>query len=190
MSRNKVVIIVLILIASLYVATVLMGFRFNVESGEEPSRDQVKNSWVSHLGDPLSIVYPNLLRCNRQPVDEVFVLTAEKQECDVELPGSDKGVLAATLEVLDPGVAVYERSDAAARHPECRSDAQLVGGRKLKVSYLPEGETHRTPACWLARGQTTPVRMVVLRDGGVLTLRCEGCGPGPSVRLRLQGELR
>lgn len=199
MNRNKVVIVVLVLIVALYLASLIMGVRFNVGTNAVPAGDEVKDSWVHYLSAPLSLLAPNLLRCNRQPVDETFTLTEAENQCDVKIPeynteNSDNRsrVLRATLEVLDPAVSVYERSDAAARSPECRSDAQLKERLMLKVAYLPKGGTHREPACWLARNQSAPVKLIILRDGGVLKLSCEGCGQAMnrSIRLRLKGSFQ
>jgi hypothetical protein len=191
MSRNKLVIVVLVLIAALYVVSLAMGFRFNVDSRSPPDRDEVKDSWVKYLRDPLSIFAPNLLRCNDQPVDEHFILSQRRNRCEVEVPGrGDGGMMTATLQVLTQGVTVYERSDAPGRNPDCRSDAQLKPGIGLKVEYLPDGKTPRTPVCWLDRGEADSVGFVVLSDGGRLTLTCEGCGvrTDSTVRLRFEGE--
>jgi len=191
MSRNKVVVVVLVLVAALYVVSLAVGFRFNVDTQGRPDREEVQNSWVSYLRDPLSIFAPNLLRCNDQPVDEDFVLTQRNNRCEVDVPGrGDSGMMTATLMVLSQGVVVYERSDSPTRNPDCRSEAQLEPGLRLKVEYLPEGKTPRTPVCWLDRSKAESVGFVVLRDGGQLTLTCEGCGAGPDrlMRLRLEGE--
>lgn len=189
MSRNRVVIVVLALIAVLYVISLGLGFRLNVESPSLPSRSEVKESWVSLLGDPLSIFAPpNLLKCNGQAVGEPFELTHRESECKVKVPGpGSERTEKAKLQVLTKGVAVYERSNSASATPECKTEAELKGALRVKWEYLPDGRERRTPPCWRERKAGELMEIKVTGDGGTLTLACEGCrGRDPRfVRLRL-----
>jgi hypothetical protein len=102
--------------------------------------------------------------------------------------------------VIGGGATIYIRAQFNEKHfspqdrdPDCFLDGTVPPGLKLKVEYEPgekqEGDTWR---CWLRKGPDETAELVAMKDGGTLTLTCEGCcdrcDPGGPKALRLSLE--
>ena len=185
MSRNKVVVMILLFFAGLHLLSLAIGLHYNIESEGQPSRDEIKNSWVSYLQNPLLCFTPNLLRCNDQPVDEIFSLTEHKNQCEIEIPGSKKGIVLAKLNILQQGVEVYVRSNSSKLPSNCMSNSQFKPGLILKYDYSHEGNSRAEQDCWIVQDNKESIIQVVLRDGGNLILTCDGCSKDSEKQIQL-----
>jgi hypothetical protein len=198
MQRNTtIVIVVLAAIGLLF----LMGVGTVVLRGDgEGSRqraasDQAQGGWVAGLGGLVAPFGPKLdvetLQCGPQKLSRPFRLDGDRPACSVVIgPSASERPRRAVLSVEPVDASVYVLSEGEPppdSDPACRpADSSLPGRLVLKVEYAPRGEEPLERPCWLrvrpterrtgaGVTQRLEVGFAVLKEGGTVSLTCEGC---------------
>jgi hypothetical protein len=185
---KRVFIVVLVVFALLYLAALAVGFHMNARkapSGVSATADNWvagATGWLFGFGPRLDL---SRLSCDGQPADRGITLTQAKTSCVMHIPavGADgPKYRKASLRASGAGVYVWAsfQKDGPFKQgadPNCLPpETPLPAGLKLKVKYEPgkkqEGEMWN---CWLHKPPKEAVDLVALKEGGTLTLTCEGC---------------
>jgi|GEM_PF-5029903 len=223
MRSNKIVIVILVLLAAAFVAGVGTPYLTGSKDGEQDMTEDeaveaargLMDQWVGSLGRSLDFLSPALDVKRLTPPapcrsgQKTFRLTGDTP-CLVRISKRDKGfwdwtdfekaVLRAESAGLSLQVCRCETSGAAARGPGVRvtpkkllkvsdrfkfpthvgADIAVQGRPELEVSYFPKGKTV-TAGCGGGKVQVCEVvdaaSLVVLDDGGIIRLACDGCTP-------------
>lgn len=199
MRQRRLFFIALVVLALLYFTGLGFGLKFNADEPKNASATQ--DSWVAGIGRWLEPFGPRVdwrgLSCVSRPGEagqsatRIFTLTEARPSCSVVIPAvrSDDGeeYRKGSLEVVGAGnaavyvLASYDEKDFKKKDkdPNCYFEEQVPAGFKLKVKYEPEEAAEGSRwTCWLRKAKNEPVRLVVMEDGGTLTVTCEGCCEG------------
>jgi hypothetical protein len=185
-----------VLVVLCFVALAL-GFTLNSSGQDRPGTP----AWANVLGGLSARFAPKLplarLRCNDQPVASDFRLTETQSLCRIRIPrdGREDYRKADLMIVQTPAAAnlgVYIRAEFDDQYfdeddpdERCRGDGQLAAFR-VEILYEPAEDSGGDWDCWLQQERSEPIALTVLRDGGELTLQCQGCENGKEVSMRMQ----
>lgn len=185
---KRAFIVALVIFALLYLGALAVGFRMNAD--QSTSVSAIEDSWLSGAKGWLAGLGPRLdltgLRCDGLPADRVITLTEAKPSCIMTIPkASDKGpeYRKTSVGVLGAGANIYilarfdkEHFPPERRDPTCFLDGTVPPGLKLKLEYEPNGKQKGAMwSCWLRKRPDETADLVAMKDGGTLTLTCEGC---------------
>jgi len=210
---KRLLIVGLVILALLYLIALGVGVPRNAQMSINLAT--IKNSWVSMLGRWLASSGPRLnltgLVCSPktpgattarpQPADGPISLTAANPSCAIAFRpvGSDERAYRKTSVRIEGRASLYifssfdeKQFPKTGRDPQCFLN-KPPAGFKLKVIYTPNAKQKgKLWSCWLRKGPDETADIVVMRDGGELTLTCEGCcascnaGRPRVLRLRLE----
>ncbi len=185
---KRAFIVTLAIFALLYLGALAVGFNMNAE--RSTSLTAIKNSWMSKVGGWLESSGPRLeltaLGCDGQRADRIITLTEAQGSCTISIPEAGENgpdYRKAAVRVSEGGSIIYvlaqlkkEDFSPQDRDPNCFLEGTLPPGLKLRVKYEPREEQESdTWSCWLRKGSGETAGIVAMKDGGTLTLICEGC---------------
>lgn len=209
---KKSFIIVLVLLAVLYLASLGMGVAFN-RSGESDldALQRRAGGWVGgifeSLADRLDL---RRLRCNGESVADGFTLdvtSRDTHECVLVLdpglendddfvkteirlaprPASSSGETAKPPAFyLDAGFTGEQFPRRSPHTDDCTFDEEDLDAYSLRISYTPDDDPDTDWRCWLRR--ELPLSLTVTRGGGTLSmsLECRDCGNRAQRKVKLR----
>ena len=209
---KKGFIILLVILAVLYIASLGMGVVLN--SSEEVDLDALQKRAGGWIGRQMDAFADRLdlggLQCGGASVADGFALKAgaDENECTLDFePGLDDDDEFVKTELRFTPLSTQEREKAGqpptvyvngclpedddavssgADDAESEPVVETLRPYRLQVTYVPKGESADDPPCWLKR--ELPLSLTVTRGGGTLTLTlvCTNCGDGASREAKLR----
>jgi hypothetical protein len=199
---KRVFIVILVVFALLYLAALAVGFHMNARKAPS-SVSATADNWVAWATGWLFGFGPRLdlsrLNCDGQPADREITLTQAKTSCVMRIPGvgaDGPKYRKASVKVVGGGADAYILAEFDEKRFACedrdRSKCFLEGmvpsGLNLRVRFGPDAQQKdatrscpprepngKTWSCWLHKPPKEAVDLVALKEGGTLTLTCEGC---------------
>lgn len=196
MTKGKVVIVALIVLGLLFVLG--LGTNLVPKKGEKKDPDEYDRSgWTGSVDKLLGRFSPRLDRRRLQRPDagvecrrnEDILEFTGNAACALAikplLPGCDDDYQSTTLTLAKGGPATRDVRMKLKMKPAISIQARplSLAGPKLKVTYQPDGKSAET----VDLQGNDEIRLVVLKNGGTLTLKCTtGCSESQPVKVILE----